>query len=107
MFGKKKKTETPGQRKSGSAAGKTKTASEKRRSSLSHARLHKVRTAKGTKRSASPTYTVTVYGDKTGRKVFATPQEASIYAQRLANRKGKKTVVIPGNFPVTHRYHLR
>lgn len=73
----------------------------------SSARLSKVRRTKGQSRSSSPTYTVTVYGESTGRKTFATPQEAQIYAQRLANRKGKNTVILPGNFPVTHRYNLK
>lgn len=73
----------------------------------SSARLSKVRRTKGQPRSSSPTYTVTVYGESTGRKTFATPQEAQIYAQRLANRKGKNTVILPGNFPVTHRYNLK
>lgn len=73
----------------------------------SSARLSKVRRTKGQPRSSSPTYTVTVYGESKGRKTFATPQEAQIYAQRLANRKGKNTVILPGNFPVTHRYNLK
>lgn len=85
----------------------TKSAQQAFNAKIINSRLHKVRSGKGTKRSASPTYTVTVYMESTGRKTFATPEEARIYAQRLANRQGKNTVVIPGYLPVTHRYNLR
>ena len=73
----------------------------------STASLSKVLRPKGQSRSSSPTYTVTVYGGNAGRKTFATPQEAQIYAQRLANRKGKNAVIVPGDFPVTHRDNLK
>ena len=72
-----------------------------------YSQLSKARQSKGQKRSRDITYTVTVYGERTGRKTFATPEEANIYAQRLARRKKKNTILIPGNFPVTHRYNLK